>query len=177
MNISQIMKNLRLNFILVSLSCIFITTSLSSCIVFLIVGPMVEHKAEKRITVESGAIPADFGKGDVTVLAILEGSNSYDRYMKKDFEKCYKGKYITITNEDLTSKKYNDVKKYRYVFNFVMETHGQTAQDSYGTPVRRFYILDRLDNKQYISTFTSGYFSRVMKGYLKNMDQARTESK
>lgn len=164
-------------FTVLSIVSFFVVTMLSSCIVFLIAGPMVESKAKKKLTVESGSIPVDFGKGDVTMIALLDKNTSYDKYLAKNLTKKYTGRYVKITSEELSTKKYDDLKKYRYVFSFDMEQHGVTVQDQYGHPVRRFYILDRLDGKKYPASFTSGYFSRVMKGYLNNMDAQRLKNK
>jgi len=45
-----------------------------------------EKKAEKKLTVENGAIPSDFGKNNVTMLVVRSGKNNYDKYLIKNFE-------------------------------------------------------------------------------------------
>lgn len=119
--------------------------------------------AVNRLTVEGGAIPTEFGKNsNSTLLVMTTGKKSYDNYAKLNFQ-SYKGPYVLVTKAEEASEKFSDIEKFRYYFSFDWESH-LTSNGSIS--VRRFYVLDRMDNKVYRSTLTSSYFSKIMKQYV-----------
>lgn len=165
------MKQLSNN-IIVCLFSFLILCTLSSCI-FLIMGPIVQAKARKELTEEKGAIPPDFGKDKSTLLVVKTGINSYDKYLIKNF-KSYVGKYQIIESADTASSKYTDKVKFRYKFDYNDNVNTMVVySDGSSMPlvVRRFYIYDRALSKSYSADMTSGYFSKVMKAYIENLNK------
>jgi hypothetical protein len=107
--------------ILLLLITISALTLLTSC------GAAVTSMANKHLTEERGAIPPDFGKDNSTIVFITY-KRSYNKYLKKNVKKIYKGKYEFATKEDFESlEKYNDIDRYRYVFDFSYRSPGVPA--------------------------------------------------
>ena len=151
---------------------------LSSC------GVLVKAQAKKYATVEKGAIPMDFGKEQTTLLFVTS-SRSYNKYLKKNIKKAYHGNYELVVLEDLHNKKYNDLSKYRYIFdyNYVTYTYHNDNEVIYGPgggiatgKVKRFAITDRKEDKMYIMPMTSGFWSKLQRVYLKNLDEQRIKN-
>lgn len=166
------------------LTLVFILVlSLSSC------GAIVKSKAKKYATVEKGAIPADFGKNNTVVLFVTSGKKSYDKYLKSNIKKAYQGKYELVSKSELTADKYSDTDKYRYVFDYKSVSYAYHSDNSviYGQSahtgmnnatgqVRRFLITDRTDDKEYVMSMTSGFWSKLQRMYLKNMEEVRVQN-
>lgn len=158
---------------------LFCALMLSSC------GAIVKSKARKYATIEKGAIPENFGEANAKILFVTSGKKSYDKYLKSNIKKVYKGNYELVSNSDMASGKYDDVSKYRYLFDFERETwsyhsnnsviHGPGGGTSTST-VRRFAILDRKDGKMYVMPMTSGFWSKLQRMYLKNMEEVRLQN-
>ena len=157
--------------------------TLSSC------GALVKSKATKYATVEKGAIPSDFGANNTIVLFVTSGKKSYDKYLKSNIRKVYRGNYELVSKEELKSNKYSDTDKYRYAFDFKKVFYSYHSNNSviYGQSantgmknatgqVRRFAITDRTDNKDYVMSMTSGYWSKLQRMYLKNMEEVRAKN-
>ncbi|QXP60437.1 hypothetical protein [Olleya sp. HaHaR_3_96] len=167
---------------------IFISTItlLSSC------GAIVKSKANKNITEEKGAIPPDFGEDNSTIVFITH-HRSYNKYLKKNVKKIYKGKYEFATEEEFeTQDKYNDVHKYRYIFDYsyrpagsVWKSNTINSGDFSTTTIRnrpalynvkKFSVVDRKKEKIYKSNMTSSFWSKLQKVYLKKLNEKRMEN-
>ena len=90
-------------------------------VVFSGCGAMVQGKAIRKTTVENGAIPAEYGEIQTTLIAVLTGRNSRDKYLKRHFQNYYHGRYVFVLRDDLDSTLYSDRQQYRYVFDFKEE--------------------------------------------------------
>ncbi|WP_347374584.1 hypothetical protein [Aequorivita sp. Q41] len=151
-------------FILILISLI---TSLASC------GAMVKGTANKKLTVEKGAIPPEFGSEKTTMLFITH-HRSYNKYLKKNVADIYKGDFEIISEKEFKSDvKYEDKQKYRYVFNFESKSYSYTKSDlsSGSGEVKKFYVLDRKNEKKYFSPMTSSFWSKLQKVYLKKLTE------
>ena len=71
-----------------------------------------------KFSEENNAIPPDFGKDETTLLVMLKGRKSYDKYLKKYVENIFKGKYIFVEAKDYYSGTYLDREKFRYLFDY-----------------------------------------------------------
>ncbi|GAA3507966.1 hypothetical protein GCM10022393_17580 [Aquimarina addita] len=145
-------------------------TLLTSC------GAIVKSKGNKYLTEEKGAIPPEFGKEKNTLLFITHHS-SYNKYLKKNTRKIYKGDYELVSEDEFkTNDKYEDLNKYRFVFDYnyispgydVVRADGSTRAPLYN--VKKFRILDRKENKEYVSKITSSFWSKLQKVYLKKLN-------
>lgn len=138
---------------------------LSSC------GISVKPKSKQYISVERGAIPPDFGVENSTLLCI-SGTKQYTKYLIKNFESLYLRDFKVIEKNDLQSDKYDDIEKYRFVFDFyevfkVQNTsNGSTTRSS-----KKFFITDRKDGKKYHCQFTTPYYSKLQKVYIEKLNE------
>ncbi|WP_203256795.1 hypothetical protein [Hyunsoonleella ulvae] len=161
---------------------IFLISLLSSC------GSLVKSLALKSYTVEKGAIPPDFGKDNSTLICVLTGKNSRDKYLKKHVEKIYKGKYVFVLSGDMPafnnkSNEYSDIEKYRYVFDFKRNYRTtftpnpvSNRTDVGSVPLSNYFIVDRKYNKTYNSGGESGYFSKLIEAYMINLEKQRLKN-
>ncbi len=146
-----------------------------SCI--FLAAPIAKGQANKNLTVEHNAIPPDLGKDDSYVVCILENRESRDKYLKKYFKENYKGKYVFATLEEANSEKYADVNVYRYAFTYNKlhtTVHNVATNDkvaSYSSS--NYFIYDRKMDKEYNSTFSSGFFGKTIDAYTANMEKQR----
>lgn len=140
---------------------LWMACSFSSCIRLM---------AERRTTVQSGAIPAEFGQHPGTLL-VVKGKGGYNTYLRTNFT-AFEGKYALVDSAELKTPEYADLKAFPYCFNFDAETHKTTGSD--GKPrelhVRRFYILDRATNTRYPAKMTHILYSKIMKAYIANLN-------
>ncbi len=173
------MKKIQITFTVLIIALL----TLSSC------GAIVKTKAKKLATVEEGAIPANFGGNNSVVLFVTSGKRSYDKYLKRNIKKAYQGNYELVSKEALNSAKYADKDKYRYIFDFKKEfysyhsdnavIYGQSAHTGMKNAtgqVRRFGITDRIDKKDYVMSMTSGFWSKLQRMYIKNMETVRLQN-
>ncbi len=138
-----------------------------------------EHVANK-ITITSGEIPPDMKTEDFTLIGILQGRKSYDKYVEKEFD-GYTGKYVLATYDELKTK-YKDVNKYRYMMDYDATRNSSYAPGAPGangsgwtttTNGYRYYILDRKENKKYKRRGESSFFALEMKAYLQAIQNTR----
>ncbi len=162
---------------------LIIVFTLSSC------GAIVKSKAKKYATVEKGAIPADFGENNTVVLFVTSGKRSYDTYLKSNIKKAYHGKYELVSKSELRADRYSNTAKYRYIFDYKSVSYayhsdnaviyGQSANTGMNNAtgqVRRFLITDRTDDKEYVMSMTSGFWSKIQRMYLRNMETVRIKN-
>lgn len=168
------MKNKRkkLNFILLLMS-LFSLLILNSC------GQIVKSAAKKWTSEEKGAIPPDFGKNNETLLIVKEeGVKSYYKRTEKDLKNHYLGSFVIISQKEFQeNEEYNDIEKYRYIYQYSYKSVTQTDLNksnqinNVNYHVRRFSILDRKDNKLYKCGMTSSYWSKIQISYIKNLNK------
>jgi hypothetical protein len=148
-------------------------------------GSLVKNKAENYVTVEKGAIPENFGAGNTTMLFIVKSKKSYDKYLVSNIEEVYNGKYELITNQELLSAKYQNLKEYPYYLDFNLKTYQRYSRNStiHGpgggfttSSLRQFYIKDRRSEKEYKMKMTSGYWSKLQRVYIENMEAERLKN-
>lgn len=159
--------------------CIVLSLILNSC------GALVKGKANKYATVEQGAIPQEFGQDNITLLFITKGKRSYDKYLKRNVKKAYHGKYKFISITDLSSDSYSNLDEYPYYFDFQAKQYQSYSQNEviHGpgggfkrSTVRKFAIHDRRTNTTYPIKMTSGYWSKLQRVYIKNMEAQRLKN-
>lgn len=165
---------MKLNKILLGIYLILACFFMNSC------GIMVLQTGIATITVKNKALPPDFGKDNTVLICILTGKRNYDKSMKKHVINEYGGLYEFVLREDLHSDKYNDFSKYRYVFDYNEITRSKQVRnsttgmmDTQDTTTASYYILDRKKDMQYISPFTSSFFGKLIKAYMRNLEKER----
>lgn len=164
-----------------------LTISILSISFFTSCGAIVKGMANKHITEEKGAIPPDFGKENTTILFITH-HKSYNKYLKKNVKKLYKGEYEFVSEEEFESnEKYKNLNKYRFIFDYSYRPAGsvwKTSTINSGShsitttrnrpalySVKKFTIVDRKAEKIYKSRLTSSMWSKLQKIYLKKLNE------
>jgi hypothetical protein len=145
-----------------------------------IIGCTPIAKRSRLIKAEKSTIPLNFRGDSFYLVGILHNRNSYDRYLKKAFEKRYTGNYILVTNEEL-EKKYTDVQKYRYVFDYLKAdlSYGKstsivTGKEKYVEySTYKFYVIDRTTSTKYQSNRNGDAFFYEIQAYLMLLDAER----
>ena len=128
----------------------------------------------KKYTVENNAIPASFGNDNSTLICILQGRKSRDRYMKKHLENEYNGKYILLLEEELENNEYSNKNEYRYVFHY--NVRYAVMANGADMKASNYYIYDRKEDKDYNSDVTTGLFSKMIESYLINLEIVRASN-
>lgn len=154
-------------------TCLIIC-SFASC------GAIVKGSAVKRTTYANNAIPPNFAENPGTLVCVLQGRNSRDKYMKKHVEKIYKGDYIFVHKDSLNNSAYSNKDKYRYLFDYNSTTSVQVMPDPNTGMFRQsnirsstYYIKDRKTGAAYSNDLNSGYFSKLIQGYVIGLEAAR----
>jgi len=125
-------------------------------------------------------IPPEFGKEDVTILVIRKGKRSYDKYLEKNFQENYFGKYVIIDEMEVNHKQYQDKKKYRYIFDEDKHTEnrGMGRSTDFGqSTYAMFALTDRITGDVYKTKHGTGAFSAWMKAYVQALEKARQKNK
>lgn len=145
---------------------------LQSCM--LLAGPLAEDQADKHLTAGNNAIPVGIGRGNTYVVAVLQGRESRDKYVRKYFKENYNGKYVFASIEELQTD-YADVDTYRYAFTYskLDKTHIDSLANSSTLPSSNYFIYDRKEKREYNSGFSSSMFGKVIDAYTRNMEQQR----
>jgi len=138
--------------------------------VFYLSGAFMWPDSITKITTVEHSIPPDFGKNETTLICILVGRKSTDKYMKKHFETEYHGKIEFILKDDLNQDKYSDTQEYRYVFDFDRSYYGGGPQQK---SYRDYYVLDRTDDVKYKTKGKSANFGNLIKNYAVALEEAR----
>lgn len=149
------------------------------CFIFLISFLLLSCSSIVQSTIKDDGvqIPPDFGKDDITILAVKTGGKKYNRTLEKVLPKSYNGKYVIIEPDQIDDTTYSDKSKYRYVFDnsvytgvyrYNIETHSEV-----GMGVMKFQLYDRITGKSYqTKTGMSGY-GKLMHLYLRKLDRKR----
>lgn len=129
----------------------------------------------KRNTVESGAIPLDFGKNVKTLLIMVnsEGGSmhkSYKKTVQKYIDAGYTGDYKIV---DFTQKYiYEDsLDQYRYYYYYDVEADMETTSYS-----RHFFVYDEQEKRKYESRVFSGSWRKLTTGYMMALDAERLKA-
>lgn len=167
--------------IILSLSIII---SFQSCGI-LVKKAITVSKAKKEYTVENYAIPPEFGKNNNEVLiGILKGPKDYNNYLKRKIEKSYNGNYVLISDNELNSKKYSDLKKYRYLFTYkegtkittsIQTINGFTSGGS-SYILKKLYVYDRLKKNEFISGAEFKFWAKSIEIYLEQLEKQRIKN-
>lgn len=158
-------------------------TLISTIAVFTTSCGAITKTAQNKLTVESKAIPPDFGKDDAVLICVLMGRNSFDKYLKKNISERYHGETLFLLEDELYDDKYDDTKKYRYTLSMsllvkrTVDPLKPFGQQSEMINTTHFYMMDRLSDKVYKSPFTTSFFGKVAKAYGTNLEQLRLKGK
>ena len=120
-------------------------------------------------------IPSNFGKDNITLLVIMKGKRSYDKYLEKNFKENYFGNYIIITRRGLLDEQYRNTDKYKYIFD--EELHSEYSEKYGFHASAKFFLEDRNTGKKYITRRGSSAFSKWMRAYIKELEKARQKNK
>ncbi len=143
--------------------------SLTSCGI----GLIVRGVAKNKYTKENEVIPESFIDEDATLLIMMWGSSSYDKFARKAFDRFYHGKKEYISFTDLANKeKYSDLEKYPFIFSQGDDASMYSGKGAsfYYEGSRPFHIFDRKKDKFHMANVTSGFFYRIMQAYAKQME-------
>lgn len=129
----------------------------------------------KAVLKKDEVVPPDFIKPDETLIVLMWGDESYDKYARGAFNEFYQGKKVFIGFGDLMeNEKYQDLDKYPYVFSqgpgeSEMYESSSYRYTAYGS--RPFHIYDRRKKEFYKSKVTSGFYKRIMEGYARGLNK------
>lgn len=142
-----------------------------------------EKKLTSETTVEKGAIPADFGKSNFTLLYVGFGREKVDNIVKEVLENEYHGKYEAVSNDEYQQnmRRYNDSTKYQYVLTISSSTtsHISVTSDHSGdmTFLHIHYLLiDAKTKKTYNCPATVNWYEHVMKVYIQSLENQRKKN-
>ena len=160
-------KNIPPKFISCLAIAVIVLSTLSSCGI----GLIIRGAAKNSLSVKKGTVPTDFIAKDQTLIVLLWGDRSYDKYVKKAFNKFYTGKKKFVTFSDLkNNEEYQDLDKYPFVYSQGpgdLEMYEGTSYSYTFSGSRPFHIFDRRSKTFYRPKFRSGFFGRVMQGHAK----------
>lgn len=123
-----------------------------------------------RITDDGTQLPPELGLTPDTMLAVLHGSNAYDRVLTSTLARHYTGPYKLVTTAELSGS-FTDVDIYRYVFDSaVKEREMAMSAAEAGT---RFYVEDRKAKRTYSADVTTKAYGKLMAVYLQKLDAKR----
>ena len=160
---------LKQNLPIKSVLLIFCATLLFSCV----------SMVKSSIKDDNKQIPPNFGKEDVTILVIRKGKRSYDKYLEKNFEENYFGKYVIIEAGDVNNKRYENKKKYRYIFDEDKHSQyiGSGRSSDYGlSTYAMFSLQDRITGEVYKTKHGTGAFASWMKAYIQALERTRQKN-
>jgi hypothetical protein len=164
------LSNIKPKFIYYLAVSVIVLSTLSSCGI----GLIVRGAAKKSMSVEKGTVPPDFIQKNQTLIVLLWGDKSFDKYAKKAFNKFYTGKKKFVTFSELKNdEEYQDVDKYPFVYSQGPGDLAMYEGNSYSytfSGSRPFHIFDRRNKTFYKPNFRSGLFSRVMQGHAKALN-------
>ncbi len=129
--------------------------------------------SNKMIKDNGKEIPADLGNTKTTKLVMEHNKKNYDNSLEKNWNKHYTGDFIIISNDDVSQAKYQDTKKYRYVFDYSLTGSSATGRN---TLEYSFYLLDRQDGHKYITRLSELLWSEFMIAYIKKMNEIRAKN-
>jgi hypothetical protein len=127
-----------------------------------------------KIPDDPKVIPPDFGTTKTTILVVNYGKKGIDKYLEKDFSKEYKGDYVIIDKDDLNSKEYKDVTKYRYAFSLVEDyVPGRFTAGTREAPEINYNInfTDRSNYTTYHTLMSTNFFSKLVKAYIEKLNE------
>ena len=159
---------------------------------------LVSCMASMKNTIDDDGqqIPPGFGKKTETLLVIRKNKRSYDKYLEKNFEENYFGKYVIIDAADTVNQRYKNTDIYRYIFaeDYHMETPtytagqraaaDQTQTERRGGPgldytpdvYAKFQVRDRKSGTVYRTKHGTGAFAAWMKAYIQALEKARQKN-
>ena len=129
---------------------------------------MSTNTLANKITIGSGEIPAEMKSENFTIIGILKGRNSYDKYVIKEFS-AYTGNYVLGNKKEINTT-YSDITKYRYLMDYDLESSKSSNMTTYGY---RYYIIDRKTQIKYSRKSRSSFFALEMRAYLKSIETVR----
>lgn len=167
--------------------------SLLTISIFIVLALASSGVKHMTFTKEAGQIPPEFNKFKDTLLVISHSDDlGYNKYLKKNFEGSYTGNYKIIKTSEIENYSPD---KYRYIFDHSLNYTSKTTTTS--TPITGgghvvngssntsshtftyassdvFFIRDRKINQDYV-TKSSAYYSKLMRGYIKALDEERQQ--
>ena len=123
-----------------------------------------------RIIDDGTQFPPELGLSPDTMLAVLHGSNAYDRVLTNTLARYYTGPYKLVTTAELSGT-FTDVDIYRYVFDSVVKERDMAM--SAAEAGTRFHVVDRKAKRTYSADQTTKAYGKLMAVYLQKLDAKR----
>lgn len=135
------------------------------------------QSVSEGITIESGVIPPEMAKEKFTLIGVMHGRKSYDKYLKSGFEQNYFGDYVLMELK-LVDEKYPDKAKYRYLLDYNTRVtpytyHNGKSLVTTSTTAYIYYIEDRLTGKKYTRSNGSSFFAKEIQAMTKAIERTR----
>jgi hypothetical protein len=121
-------------------------------------------------------LPPEIGKSNTTLL-VAKHKRGYDKVLDKEFKKYYTGDYLLIDAKEINDPKFQDIKKYRYLFDGYQSTSTFTDYSksngfsNYTATGQGYSVFDRSENKKYASKIESGLWKKMMRVYVQKLNQ------
>ncbi len=144
----------------------FIIGLFTLCILFL------TSCVSTKTFLKNDQIPADFGKGNSTVIIISSGNKKIDRFVNSAFEKYYKGKFESALN---SNRNQQNASSHYYTFNSYMDfNRGEFTSYGRQAPSTDIYfgITDLQTNKTY-KNLRFGNYKKCGKYFVKALEIVR----
>lgn len=166
----------------IKISKIFVITLLCTSVFFSL---SCMNTLGKTIKNDNTQFPSEFGKDSVfNLLVQIMNFKKFDKYLTKNFKENYTGEYTFINSEEIESKRFEDLSKYRYIFyanqnvNLVMSSNASGKGSSYSQSLTYSYsIKDRISGKIYTTKISSGAFSAFMKAYIIQLEIIKNQNR
>lgn len=132
-----------------------------------------------KAQVEDKEIPPGFGSEKGIFLVKDAEKENLSNALRENFEKNYKGQYEFVPVTGPTGAKFQDLDKYRYMFeSYVKDVPGYfIGKTRYPPKVEyTFGVVDRKTGKKYPILFWTANYKKTMARYIKNLDEARIKN-
>jgi hypothetical protein len=147
--------------------------SVSLCLAF------TNCRSSKSLFKDQDPVPAEFGKEQTTVLVIRTEQNKVNKALENAFQKYYSGPFELVEQKDLTSKKYSDIKKYRYCFRTKIQFQAASGMGDSRMAATNNYSYDVLDRKTMKVNgldFYGGAYKGLMEAYVKKLEETKASN-
>lgn len=128
--------------------------------------------SKKKMTIEAGRIPPGIKGFNGTLLIIDGNQKSWNKYMTKNFDKHYKGKYAIVSQSELLST-YSDVTIYRFVLYRNSRLSVNRYTGAVDSRAEKLCMRDRALGAEFCSKLATN-FAILIKNYSIALEKARS---
>ena len=120
--------------------------------------------SQNTVKVTPDQVPQEFQNYQDTLLVVNEGGlMGYSKYLKKNFEKYYEGKYKIVSRNEYLNKPGNH---FRFVFTGIAN-YELSGTDTH--TLIQYILTDNNTGKEY-KTAKTRYYSELMINYIKELN-------